>query len=124
MTYAYAYADDTTRLGLQQRSAVVLLSLLARDLPVAHWSLTDVLAVDDVDGEVEGHLSGGDDAQRRLALTAWATEFGVPATWKQYKDHDPAGAWEVRTTITGVRVRIWTQLATCPAAAAPQGDAL
>ncbi|RCG21937.1 hypothetical protein DQ384_36365 [Sphaerisporangium album] len=113
------HADNTTILGRQQRAAVVMLRLLAHDLPAVSWGISSVGSIrrSDRDAiELEGQLGSDyqEDIRRQAALEAWATELGVSPRWTSYRDGQ-GGKLFVTTVITGVQVEIWTVLNACPA---------
>ncbi len=111
------YADDATVIGRQQRATVVLLSLLAHDLPPAEWTIQAVV-VTSLPPMVEGLIRPAGLADpaldiRLAGLIAWAGHLGVQPTWMTYKNG--GGKLQATAVITGVQVTGWTPLPSCPA---------
>jgi hypothetical protein len=106
------YADT---IGQQQRAVVVLLSLLAHDLPPVAWNVYAV-AAGSVPPMLDGLLSttNGTPEMRLAQLKAWADHMGIRPTWETYEKGDGNGKLGITALITGVRVTVWTPLPSCP----------
>jgi len=89
----------------QRDATVVLLGLLALDLPAAHWEVD----ANPYQARLSGMASGFEPAARTDVVRAWAAHLGVEPA---YRSEGPgaSGFFEAIATISDVHIRVWTVL--------------
>lgn len=94
-------ADDQTARGAQQAAVRVLADLLAADLPVAIWSISDM------SGGLSGHIFSrtADPDTRTAQVRAWAAALGGTTRWDPYIS-EPGGAWQASGSVGGIPVEV------------------